>query len=303
LEKDINILVNVTSFVHVARLLSFSAAARELGVAASVITKRITQLEQSVGLALIARSTRGLTLTAAGERYLPRFVRLLGEFDDVFATRETDQVRLEGHLRVKSPTTITAERLGALFADFQADHPSITLEIVLIDRTINPLEEGFDIALGALPVSYPNVVDVPICPYEYVVCCAPAYLSGKTALRHPNELVDYECLTTSFFGTTWAFQSPRGALSVEVHSRMHSSDSRVLYAAALRGLGVAILPRFLASDALRDARLMTLFPEFSVASFWLKALVPRMKMSRPAVSELVAYVKTRMQVYMPGASD
>jgi len=286
----------VAAFVRVARLHSFSAAARDLGVAPSVITKRITQLEKSLGVQLVVRSTRGLALTAAGDRYLPRFVRLMAEFDEIFAGNDAEQVRLEGHLRIKSPTTITTESLGSLFADFQVDHPGISMEIVLVDRSVNPLEEGFDFAMGALPVSYPNVIDVPMCPYELVTCCSPSYLVGKSPPQHPTELVDYECLTTVLFRTTWVFESSRGALSVEVHSRLHSSDSRVLREAALRGLGIAILPRFLADEPLRKGELVPLLQDFPVASFWLKALVPRMKMSKPAVRELVAFLKARLQV-------
>jgi DNA-binding transcriptional LysR family regulator len=288
-------LLNVTSFVRVARLHSFSGAARELGVAPSVITKRITQLEKSMGVQLVVRSTRGLALTAAGDRYLPRFVRLLAEFEELFEARDAEQLKLEGHLRIKSPTTITTEALGVLFAEFMVDHPGISLEVVLVDRSVNPLEEGFDFALGALPVSYPNVIDVPICPYELVTCCAPKYLVGKSAPQHPNELVDYECLTTVLFRTTWVFESSRGALSVEVHSRLHSSDSRILREAALRGLGIVILPRFLADEPISKGLLIPLLKDFPVPVFWLKALVPRMKMSRPVVRELVAYLKTRMQ--------
>lgn len=281
--------------MRVVRLHSFSAAARDLGVAPSVVTKRVTQLERSLGTQLIVRSTRGLALTSAGDRLLPRFVRLLAEFDELFAQADGEEMRLEGHLRIKSPTTITSESLGALFADFQVEHPGISLEIALIDRSVNPLEEGFDLAIGALPVSYPNVIDVPICPYEMFTCCAPAYLAGKSPPRHPTELTDYECLTTVLFRTAWVFDSSQGGVSVEVHSRMHSSDSRVLREAALRGLGIAILPGFLTEEPFARGTLIPLLRDFPVAAHWVKALVPRMKMRKPAVQELVTYLKERMQ--------
>jgi DNA-binding transcriptional LysR family regulator len=295
--------VNIASFVHVARLHSFSAAARELGVAPSIVTKRITQLEQSLCAQLLVRSTRGLSLTAAGDRFLPRFVRLLAEFDEIFVARDSDERMLEGHLRIKSPTTITAERLGGLFADFQAEHPGVTLEIVLLDRTVNPLEEGYDLALGALPVSYPNVIDVPIWPYDMVTCCAPSYLLGRVAPQHPNELMDYECLTTVFFRTTWVFDSARGPISVDVHSRLHASDSRLICVAAIRGLGIAILPRFLADRAIQSGTLVPILADFPIPTFWLKALVPRMKMTRPAVRELAAYLKARLQTVGEDRAD
>jgi DNA-binding transcriptional LysR family regulator len=282
----------------VARLGSFSAAARELGLAPSVITKRITQLEKSLDAQLVVRSTRGLALTAAGDRYLPRFVRLLAEFDDLFGERSGQRPRLEGHLRIKSPTTLATEFLGALLAEFQVAHPGVSFDITLMDRSVNPLEEGFDLSLGAFPVSYPNVTDVPLCQYELVSCCAPSYLRGKQVPQHPTDLVDHECLTTTLFRTTWVFESSRGALSVEVHSRVHASDSRILRESALRGLGIALLPRFLADGCLAAGTLVPLLPDFPVATHWVKALVPRMKMNKPVIRELVAFLKTRLQQVM-----
>lgn len=281
--------------MRVARLGSFSAAARELGVASSVIAKRITQLEKGVGTQLVVRSTRGLALTATGERMLPRFVRLMAECDEIFSRNPTDARAIEGHLRIKTPTTITSVLFGKLFAEFQVRHPGVTLDVVLMDRSVNPLEEGFDLALGALPASYPNVTDIPLCPYELQTCCAPSYLEGKSKPQHPTELVDYECLTTVLFRTTWVFESSRGAISVEVNSKLHTSDSRVLREAALLGLGIAILPRFLAEKDLESGALIALLEDFPVATFWIKALVPRMKMNKPAVRELVSFLKTRLQ--------
>jgi DNA-binding transcriptional LysR family regulator len=146
------------------------------------------------------------------------------------------------------------------------------------------------------------VVDVPLCPYDLVACCAPSYLEGRARPQHPTELVDHPCLTTVLFRTTWIFESSRGSLSVEVHSRMHSSDSRVLREAARRGLGIAILPRFLADEDLDSGLLVPLLEEFPVAVFWVKALVPRMKMNKPAVRELISFLKASLQPTPPWES-
>jgi DNA-binding transcriptional LysR family regulator len=281
--------------VRVARLGSFSGAARELGVAPSVITKRVGQLEKSVGGPLIVRSTRGLTLTTAGERLLPRFVRLVAEFEEIFAEGRSSEQRIEGHLRIKSPTTLTTEYLGGVYADFAVAHPGVNLDVILMDRSVNPLEESFDVCIGALPVSYPNVVDVPLCPYDLVTCCAPGYLKGKEKPTHPTQLVDYECLTTTLFRTTWVYESSRGALSVEVHSRVHSADARVVREAVRRGLGVAVMARFLVNDDIKAGRLVPLLEDFPLATHWIKALVPRIRMSKPAVRELVGFITSRMQ--------
>ncbi len=278
---------------------SFSAAARELAVAPSVVTKRITRLEERMRTRLIVRSTRGLALTSAGERFLPRFMRVVAELEELFIGCTADPDGIEGHVRIQSPTTVTSMYLGALFSEFQAGNPRVSLEIVLIDRSANPLEEGYDLVFGAQQTSYPNVVDVPLCHYPQVCCCAPGYLRGRQKPLHPQELVDHECLTTVLLGTTWQFENPAAPVSVDVQSRFHANDGRVVLEAVRRGLGIAILPRYLIDADVRAGRIVPLMDEFPVARVWLKAMVPRMKIDKPAVRALVTFLKSRMQPVAP----
>lgn len=247
---------------------------------------------------LLSRSTRGLALTTAGERLLPRFLRLVGELEELFVERTDDGV-VAGHLRIKSPTTITSLHLGALFSDFQAANPRVTMEMVLMDRSVNPLEEGFDLVVAARPASYPNVVDVPLCTYPQVLCCSADYLRAHEPPQHPGELIDHDCLTTVLFGTTWPFESSRGALSVEVRSKLHANDGRVVLEAARRGSGLAALPTYLVASDLAEGRLVQVLEDYPMAVPYLKALVPRMKIDKPAVRELIAFMKARMQPFAP----
>jgi DNA-binding transcriptional LysR family regulator len=295
----INNLLNINSFIRAVRLGSFAGAARELGATPSVIAKRITQLEKASGAQLVKRSTRGLELTSAGERFLPRFERLAEEHDTLFKGSDTSNRRIEGMVRIQTPPTITSMFLGTMLSRFQQKHPLVEMEVVLMERSANPLEEGFDICIGAWPVSYPNVIDVPLCRYELVACCSPNYLKDRQAPQHPTELVDHQCLTTVLFRTTWGFTHSRGSMNVEVHSRMQSSDSRMVRDAARMGLGITILPRFLVIDDLREGTLVPVLEDFPVNSYWIKVTVPRMKMNRPAVRELVAHLKSCMQPVPP----
>jgi len=282
---------NISAFLRVARLGSFSAAAREMNAAISVVTKRISQLEKEVGAKLINRSTRGLALTAAGERIVPHFVRLVTAHEEVFKRFEASNSRIDGALRILTPPTITSMFLGKLFTQFQMQHPSVDLDIILMERSVNPAEEGFDLALGAWPISYPNVLDVPLCRYELVTVCAPSYLRDKGVPQHPTELIDHQCLTTVLFRTSWGFSHARGSMIVEVHSRMQSSDSRMVRDAARMGMGITILPLMLVEKDLRAGTLVSILEDFPVATYWVKVLVPRMKLHRPAVSALVTYLK------------
>ncbi|MDB6009532.1 MAG: Bacterial regulatory helix-turn-helix protein LysR family protein [Gammaproteobacteria bacterium] len=294
-----NMILNVSAFLRVARLGSFSGAAREMKAVTSVVIKRISQLENEVGTKLLIRSTRGLALTAAGERYIPQFVRLVAAYDEVFKGEGTPSHRVEGFVRIITPPTITSMFLGTMFTNFQLRNPRVDMEVIMMERSINPLEEGFDLALGAWPISYPNVIDVPLCRYELATVCAPSYLKGKEKPTHPTELVDHQCLTTSLFRTTWAFTHARGSMTVEVHSRMQSSDSRMVRDAARMGMGITILPRMLVDEDLRAGTLVTLLEDFPVAAYWVKMLVPRMKINRPVVHALVAFLKENMQAIQP----
>jgi DNA-binding transcriptional LysR family regulator len=295
----IDTLSNINAFVRVARLGSFSGAARQLGLVPSVVTKRIGQLERSLGTKLLVRSTRGLTLTAAGERYLPRFVRFVAELDELFAPATNEDEPLTGHLRIKTPTTVSSMFIGEVLADFLVDHAGISLEIVLIDRSVNPMEEGFDLSIGALPVSYPNLVEVPLCPYDQLTCCAPSYLEETAAPQNPGELAFHDVLTSIAYSRTWSFDGPSGPISAQVHPRVEACDSRTLRAATLRGLGIAILPRELVEQDLRAGTLVQLLTEFPVSRLWLKALVPCTKVNSPLVREVLAYLKSRMPETRP----
>jgi len=294
-----NMIHNINAFIRVARLGSFSAAAREMKAVPSVVTKRVSQLEKEVGVKLLSRSTRGLALTADGEHYLPRFVRLMAEHDEIFHSSEAKSNGVEGLLRIQTPPTVTSMFLGNLLTQFQMKYPRVDMDIILMERSVNPLEEGFDLAIGAWPISYPNVIDVPLCPYELVTVCAPSYLTGREPPQHPTELVDHQCLTTILFRTTWGFTHARGSMNIEVHSRMQSSDSRMVCDAARAGMGIAILPKFLINDDLRAGTLVPLLKDFPVTSYWVKAWVPRMKMNRPAVRELANFLKISMRPEPP----
>ena len=301
-----NTLLNIKAFLLVARTGSFSGAARELGVAPSVVTKRITRLEDEMGAQLFVRSTRALALTTAGERLLPQYQRLVAELDEIIGAAAASEHGIEGHVRVKGPTTLTSLFLGPIFCEFHARNPGLTMEIVLLDRSVNPLEESFDIVIGALPASYPNVTDFPLGPYSIALCAAPEYVEAKGSPETPNELVDHDCLTSVLLGNTWIFENgsgtTAGTTSVEVRSKLHVNDTRVLTDATRRGIGVAILPRFLVREDLASGRLVEVMQSHPVPTFWIKAQVPRIKMNKPAVSQLVDFLKARMTPTPPWES-
>jgi DNA-binding transcriptional LysR family regulator len=146
-----------------------------------------------------------------------------------------------------------------------------------------------------MPASYANVIDEPLSPYPRVVCASPAYLDARGEPKHPIDLIGHDCLTFQTTGTTWSFESPRGLINVDVHSRFSANDSQILHNAACRGLGVAMVARYIARPAIEAGTLRTLLPDYPVPEFWLKALIPTNKIRRAAVQSLLHWIKERMQ--------
>ncbi|RMH46301.1 MAG: LysR family transcriptional regulator, partial [Alphaproteobacteria bacterium] len=253
-------LIDIKAFLATARMGSFSAAARHIGIAPSVVTKRVTRLEHEIGARLFLRSTRQLTLTAEGERLRPRLQRLVGELEEALAGAQPAERGLVGRLRVKAPTTVGSLFIGASIARFQRANPNLVVELVLADRSVNPLEEGFDLALGALPTSYAHVLDLPLCEYERVLVAAPAYLERHGRPESPADLAGHECLVFLPVGPSWSFETAAGPVTVDVHASFAVNDSSVLLAAALEGAGVTIIPRYLAREGLAAGRLVELLP-------------------------------------------
>ena len=144
---------------------------------------------------------------------------------------------MTGELRVKCPTTVGALHVGPSLVRFQVEHPAVVTDLALVDRAVNPLEEGFDVALGALPVSFAGVIDIPLCPYDRVLAAAPKYLAGRPELQTPSDLTQHDCLVFPPVGLGWSFESGRGAVMVEVHARLTVNDSRVLLRGGAPGPG------------------------------------------------------------------
>ena len=227
---------NLRTFVAVADAGSLAGAARNLGIAASVVTKRIDQLESRVRARLFTRSTRRVALTEMGLRYLSSARRLMNDYDEVLAEMSHSRQQIEGSIRIKVPTSMAVGYLAETLAEFQQQFPLVSLDVALIDRAVNPGAEGFDIAVGALPISFAGVVDEPICPLQRFVCAAPAYLDERGRPSHPRELTQHDCLVFLPAGRTWLFETARGIVSVDLRPRMSANDAVVLTAAALEGM-------------------------------------------------------------------
>jgi len=269
-----DVIENLRAYLAVARTGSFAAAARELDVAASVVTKRISQLEWRLKAPLFERTTRRVSLTTAGQQHLAAIQRLVSDLDGIFAGVQQAAPELQGRLRVKVPTSLAVMHLAGLFNQFLSRYPMVSLELVALDRPVNPVDEGFDIALTLMPDAFGGVIEEPLCSIRRLLCAAPAYLQKRGTPRKPRDLARHDVLNFVPTGNVLAFESTTGDVNVSVNPRFSSNEAQLVAAAAIAGNGIAVLGDYLALPALRAGTLVQVLADYPLPELWLKALIP-----------------------------
>lgn len=295
-----DMIANLRAFLAVARYGSFSEAARQLDLVPSVAAKRVTQLEHTVGTRLFERSTRKVTLTEAGESFQGRARSLIADLDDTLAGLRRSGDRPEGRIRMMVPTTLHMLVLSEVLVRFLRAHEHITLELALVNRSVNPAEEGFDLAItGHAANSYEGVLDVPLQPFEQVLCAAPDYLQRRGTPRQLHDLEGHDGLFFKPLGGAWRFDSDQGQISVEVRPRLIADDTLTLHAAAVAGNGIAMLPRYVAGEAIRSGALVELLHHVPLPRNWFRAHVTQNRARLARIQKLLEWLKNALEKSLP----
>ena len=297
-----DVLNNLKTFLAVASYGGFSEAARKLHVVPSVVAKRIGQLEKTMGSRLFERTTRSVTLTEAGQHLQTRAASLMADFDDLVSAVKRDDSKLEGHIRIMAPTTLTMVYLGQVLNAFLEKHERITMEVALVDLSSNPQEQGFDMAISGRTASYDGVLDVPLCPVKPMLFAAPSYVALRGEPSHPRELADHHCLVFSPTGVNWQFHSNRGAISIEIKPRLLADDNLTLLGAVKMGMGIAALPLYVARDAMSRGEVQPVLGKFPVQDTWFRAYVPRRSHRLARIQALVDWLAIHLESFMAAES-
>jgi DNA-binding transcriptional LysR family regulator len=286
-------IASMRAFVAVAKMGSFSAAAQKLDLVPSVVTKRVTQLERTVGKALFHRSTRKVVLSPDGEHHLERIIAAIAAHDQALSELRRGVRRLTGPIRIKVSTTLGFIRLNALVRDFAELHPDVDVEVLLLDGPMNPAAEGIDIAITAFSASFDNVADEFLWPLRRSLFASKQYLSSYPRLDHPRQIEEHRCLVYQPTGPSWPFLSHNGVMTVTVHPRMSSNDMIVLLEAAKTHLGIALLSNYVALVEFRKGSLVAPLPDFPVPDLWIKAMVPLDRLIMPRVNALLHFIRSK----------
>jgi len=256
-------LYEMSVFAKVVASGSLSAAARDLGVSTAVVSRRLAALEARLGVRLVNRTTRRLALTDEGASYHEACARILAEIEDADAAAAAKRVEPQGLLKVALPASFGHKHIAPLVPPFAARFPKIQLAFSLSDRTVNMIEEGYDLAIRIGELEDSSLAARKLAPNRRVVCASPEYLRRHPAPRTPAELQQHNCLTTNDLQMNWEYKGPDGKRGVVRVSGHYACDNwEVLREWAMAGLGVALKSTWDVRRQLEDGSLVPLLPGY-----------------------------------------
>lgn len=251
-------------FIAVVRHGSFTDAARELELTTAAVSRRVKALESRLGVRLLNRTTRRLSLTDAGQQYYEDMSRLLLELQQTEERIAGLASEPAGFLRITAPLSFGMRYLGELIASFHARYPAIRIELALDDTLRDIVSSGFDAAIRIGKLQDSTLVARRLGGFRQLVCASPEYLDRHGEPRIPQELVDHECLyyTNLEFPRNWLFESGGKPFSVRTSGSFGANNGDVLCDAAMHGMGIVYLPEFIADRYLSDGRLVSILGDY-----------------------------------------
>jgi DNA-binding transcriptional LysR family regulator len=285
-------------FCRVVETGSFAAAARDLDLSPSMVTKTIQQLEEWTGSRLLARTTRRMQLTEAGETFYGYCQRVLADTQQTLGTLREAQGKLSGRLVLAVPVSLTLSFLNDHLHAFQAAQPRIELELRLSDRTVDLVREGVDVAIrGKGQLEDSSSVAVPLMELQRAVAASPSYWRRHGKPSHPAELTAHNCLAYTL-GTDyarWQFKGPEGELAaVDVRGSLRADNSLMLIGAMVRGIGPALVPRVMMRHELASGTLETALDEWRAETRQVFAIFSSRGHLPAKVRTLVQFLKERL---------
>jgi DNA-binding transcriptional LysR family regulator len=270
--QDLN---EIAIFARVVREQSFTKAARVLGLPKSTVSERVSRLEERLGVRLLERTTRHVRPTAAGAAYYERAARVVAEIEEANAAITDIHRSPKGLLRVGSPLLFGHAFLGDFVADFLVEHPEIEVELIVADRHFDVVEEGLDLAVHVLGPIEASLVARKIGTAERMCVASPIYLAQREAPKTPKDLLLHSCLVSSNDRrANWVFSKDGRSESIAIQGRYSVNSLQLALSAALRGVGISVLPAFFCAEALRAGHLSPVLEEWSLGRSEIHVVYP-----------------------------
>ena len=280
-----NAVVDAGSFVKAADALALSKAA---------ISRYVVDMETRLGVRLLHRTTRRLSLTEEGQVFYARSKELLAELEQAEAEVTSRSEAATGLLRINAPFTFGNLHLAPLWGQFKALHPQVTLDITLADRLVDLVEEGYDVAIRIASLASSTLVSKRLATTRVVLCASPQYLQQHGTPVHPSELAAHAVISYTYWSgkDEWRFEGPNGPVSVKTQPVMLTNSGDTCRAAALAHQGIVLQPSFLVGPDLAAGTLVELMPTFRSVELGIYAVYPTRKHVSAKVRALVDFLQT-----------
>jgi DNA-binding transcriptional LysR family regulator len=287
-------LNEILVFAKVAQTGSFSAAAKQLGMPKSTVSRKISDLEARLQARLIQRTTRRLSLTDAGRTYFEYGARIVAELEEAERAVGNLQANPSGPLRVTAPVNFGF--LGSIVAGFLAQYPEVAVELMCTDRVVNLVEEGFDVAIRVRALPDSTLIARSLGQVASLMVAAPAYLEQRGRPREPKELARHDAVIFSAGGDRgrWQLRQKSRSVEVTVRPRLTVNDFDALQEAVAAGLGLGLIPAFRCAGDLRDQTLERVLPDWTLAEIAIHAVYPSSRHLSPKIRAFVEHLQKEM---------
>ncbi len=268
-------LTSLTVFGRVVECGSFSAAARRLNMSVTTASNHVKALEDRLGVRLLNRTTRKVSLTEIGRAYHDRSSQILSELDAADRIASALHATPRGLLKLYAGTHI-ARFLAPVVSEYLTLYPATSVQVTIGERMVDLIEGGFDVAIRAVPPPDSSLTVRRLTPWRHVLCCSPAYLETHPEPLQPMDLIHHNCLRYEFYpyGDEWRFETPGGHEVARVSGNVVTNSAELMRSLALRGDGIFLAPSFMVADDISSGALCRLLPTHKPVEFAINAVYP-----------------------------
>lgn len=290
--------VDLTLFVNVADAGSFNKAARHVGMSTPALSKKISKLEQDLGVQLIHRTTRRLSLTEAGESLYVHAKNIEGQVSDAIASVSAFSRGLSGNIKISVPTISGELLLAEAIAEFCQQYPNITVDMRLENDFVDLVAEGLDLAIRTGKLEDSSLIAKPLIESNWIVCCSPSYLQRYGEVRNLSALKDHNCLAYTYQAQgsfDWRFTRNGMEESVRISGSFATNNAQALRKAALAGFGIVYVPRCSVYEDLQRGKLVAILTDYQPRQLGVYAIYPVTKYLPEKLRLLIEHIKQAYQ--------
>lgn len=289
---------SLLAFARVVEAGSFARAADRLDVSVSAVSRQVSDLESHLGVRLLNRTTRRLSMTESGQAFYERCVQLLADLEEAEEAVSASAVVPRGTLRITASISFGAGYLAPAIAEFRERHPQLRFDIELSDRAVDLVDERIDLAIRIGDIGSQALIGRRIGTAQMVCCASPAYLARHPAPRTPADLASHACLTYEYSseGNLWRFtDAARSVHEVKVSGTAHANNGAMLAALAVAGVGITLEPDFIVASDVRGGRLVRLLRDYAPPAISINAAYPSRRHLSAKVRAFIDFLAARFE--------